>query len=564
MESDEEIKWFENYDITNIITPVKVGELNKLLKESGYNRRKTRYLINGFRKGFKLQYRGERDVVRTSPNRPFSIGNKTILWNKVMTEVEAGRYAGPFTDPPFKHFIQSPIGLVPKDKGRKTRLIFHLSYPRDGRYESINQGIPNDFCSVKYPSFDRAIKLCMKVGQKGKIAKSDMERAFRNVPLFPGDFKIMLMKAEHPETGQIFWFLDKCLPFGSSISCKIFQDFSDAVAHIVSFKTGKDLVNYLDDYFFAAIMKLLCDNQVQTFLDVCRDIGFPVSMEKTVWGSDTLVFLGLLIDMINQVVCIPQDKVNKALTQIEYFLDRTHKKTTVERAQEICGLLNFLCKCVIPGRAFVTRLYSMQGKYGMKPHHHVRITEENRLDLTVWKIFLQHPKVYCRPFMDFAMLSADEVNMYSDASGNSVLGFSAICQNSFLWGKWDTTFINIHKPSIQYLELYALTAGVLTWVHRFKNRKIRLFVDNDAVKFMINSSSSKCKNCMILMRLITIECLINNVRLYAKHITSEDNGPSDALSRLDFDRFETLCPNRDKFETPVPRELIPMSKVWYQ
>ena len=76
-----------------------------------------------------------------------------------MKEVQLGRYAGPYESPPFEYFVQSPIGLVPKDKGRKTRLIFHLSYPRDG--ESVNSGIPKHLSSVKYPDFEQAIKMCM-------------------------------------------------------------------------------------------------------------------------------------------------------------------------------------------------------------------------------------------------------------------------------------------------------------------------------------------------------------------------------------------------------------------
>ena len=107
--------------------------------------------------------------------------------------------------------------------------------------------------------------------------------------------------------------LEKCLPFGASISCAIFQEFSDSVAHIVKFITKKDLVNYLDDYFFAALQKLCCNGQVSAFLDICDSIKFPVSLEKTVWGTTILTFLGLLIDTVNQLICIPLDKVERAL-----------------------------------------------------------------------------------------------------------------------------------------------------------------------------------------------------------------------------------------------------------
>ena len=560
----DDVKWFENYNLTEVETPVDTQVYERLLIEAGFDEKQTRYLTEGFSKGFKLNFNGNRNVKRLAPNLKLTIGTETDLWNKVMTEVEAGRYAGPFEEPPFEHFIQSPIGLVPKDKGKKTRLIFHLSYPRDGLSESVNQGIDHDDCTVKYPMFDDAVRMCMREGRNCFAAKSDMSRAFRNVPLAVTEFSIMLMKAKHPITGIIYYFVDKCLPFGSSISCKIFQDFSDSIAHIVQYKTGKSLLNYLDDYFFAALRKIVCDWQVQQFLDVCEEIRFPVSMEKTEWGSTVIIFLGMMLNTVTQTISIPQDKVEKALEQIYFLLNRDHKKTTVHKAQQLCGLLNFLCKCIVPGRAFVTRLYSLAGNSAMKPHHHVRITEEHRLDLSVWKFFLEQPKIFCRPFMDFdKTFSAEEINMYSDAAGNYQLGFGALCDKDWLVSKWDPVFMEIHKPSIQFLELYALTAGVLTWIKRFKNSKVRLFCDNDSVKRMINNSSSKCKKCMVLIRLITLESLIHNVRVYAKHVSSKDNTLADALSRMDFETFRNEGKHMSKYPTPVPKELIPMEKVWF-
>ena len=94
---------------------------------------KLAFLVNGFTNGFKLHYEGPlHNCKRSAPNLKLRVGSKVELCNKVMTEVELGRYAGPFHEPPFESYVQSPIGLVPKDKGLKTRLIFHLSYPKDG------------------------------------------------------------------------------------------------------------------------------------------------------------------------------------------------------------------------------------------------------------------------------------------------------------------------------------------------------------------------------------------------------------------------------------------------
>ena len=128
--ASDTVQQFVNHDLDNIFTPVNVQEFEFLLKKSGFDTKKAAFLVEGFTNGFHIGYQGDRAIKRTAPNLKLVVGNKVELWNKVMKEVELKRFAGPFPDPPFEHFMQSPIGLVPKDGGKKTRLIFHLSYPR--------------------------------------------------------------------------------------------------------------------------------------------------------------------------------------------------------------------------------------------------------------------------------------------------------------------------------------------------------------------------------------------------------------------------------------------------
>ena len=323
-----------------IITPLDPDKFEELLKEAGYQEDKRKYVIDGFKNGFSLEYQGGLKACRRlAPNLKLRVGNKTELWNKVMKEVELGRYAGPYEDPPFEHFVQSPIGLVPKDKGTKTRLIFHLSYPKSG--ESVNAGIPCEKCTVKYPDFDEAVKLCLREGRGCCMGKSDMSSTFRHVPLAKDQWWLLVMKAEHPVTKKVWYFVDKCLPFGSSISCAIFQAISDAIAAIVQFRTRKPNVNYLDDYLFAAALKRACDRQIQIFLDICADIRFPVALEKTYWGEHRMIFLGMLLDAGKQLVCLPMDKLIKANNWVDYFINKRSKKTTLLEFQKFTGILNF-------------------------------------------------------------------------------------------------------------------------------------------------------------------------------------------------------------------------------
>ena len=336
--------YFENFDLESNVTPVNADILEQLLIQSEYDIDETKFLVNGFRHGFPLGYEGCKTVRMTAPNLPYrGVGDDTILWNKVMKEIKAGRFAGPFKDPPFEYFIQSPIGLVPKDNGQDTRLIFHLSYPRNKSKTSVNACTPAEICKVKYPDFSRAIELCLQEGKGCAISRSDLKSAFRNLSMMKKDFCWLLMKARNPLDGLFYYIVDKCLPFGSSISCSHFQRFSNCVAHLVSKRTGRKVINYLDDYLFAALLKAICDGQVHIFLDICSQIGFPVNLDKTFWGTTQLVFLGLLIDTIRQVVMIPIEKIETGKRLLEIVLNNKSKKLTLLQLQKICGFLNFLC-----------------------------------------------------------------------------------------------------------------------------------------------------------------------------------------------------------------------------
>ena len=237
-----------------MVTPVKVANLEKLLRESSYNPEKSAKLIQGFTVGFDLGYRGPANMKQKAPNLKFHIGNEKILWNKVMKEVQLKRFAGPYESIPFDNYIQSPIGLVPKDNGTKTRLVFHLSYPRNGN--SVNSQTPKELCTVKYPNFEAAIQRCLEEldmleDQENPqifLGKSDMRSAFRNLCMKICQIRYLVMKAKSPIDNRWYYFVDKCLPFGTSISCALFQLFSDAIAHIVKFKAGRVPINYLDDY----------------------------------------------------------------------------------------------------------------------------------------------------------------------------------------------------------------------------------------------------------------------------------------------------------------------------
>ena len=355
-------------------------------------------------------------------------------------------------------YMQSPAGLVPKSGGR-TRLIFHLSYNfKDGK-GSLNSNTPREKCSVKYRDLDTAVKQCllaleeakeMKEDNEGKtifLGKTDLSMAFRVLPLKIKCFCWLVLKAEDPKDGKVKYFIDRCLPFRASISCALYQKFSNALKHITSFRTGRDTItNYLDDFLFIAFLRALCNEVIKGFMDICKYLNIPIAMEKTEWAESSIVFLGMLLDGVHMMISIPIEKRDKALRLLRDFSDKC--KSTIKQIQVLTGYLNFLTRAIYAGRTFTRRMYAkgamiQKGKI-LKPYHHVTLDAEFKFNCEIWKLFVENcgETAICRPMIDLdKSITAPELNFSSDASASEILGYGAVFDNEWLYGRWEPNYI---------------------------------------------------------------------------------------------------------------------------
>ena len=385
------------------------------------------------------------------------------------------------------------------------------------------------------------------------------------------------MSAQNPITNQWVYFVDKCLPFGASISCSHFQRVLNALNHMVKVKTKSSPTNYLDDFLFYALSKLRCNFLMREFLSLCEKIGFPIAMDKTEWATEVITFLGILLDGIHFVLRLPVEKKERAEYLLKLMMDK--KKATVKEMQVLCGYLNFLCKAIYPGRVFTRRMYvkyssivSMDKNkrlkvYRPKPFHHVRLDREFKLDCAIWTQFLSGnlDQVVNRPMLDLSEkweTTATEIRFYSDASAGLELGFGCILETRWIYGKWGKEFMEKCEPSIEFLELFGLCAGIFTWEEELANQRLIIFCDNQAVIAMVNNMTSGCRHCMHLLRLLTLNGMKYNRRLYVKYVSSKNNFLADSLSRLEFDRFRRLGPEMNQYPEKINESLWPVTKVW--
>jgi hypothetical protein len=526
--------------VSPLPTPIRYDRLAVFL--DGYPIEKLNYLISGFKFGFSLHFEGLKHSFEAN-NLSSCSDHPDAVDKKLAKELDAQRLAGPFATPPFPNFRISPLGVVPKKTPGEFRLIHHLSFPKG---TSVNDGISSQNTTVSYATITDAIQLIKQAGRGCYLAKTDIRNAFRLIPIRPDDYDLLGIKWKG------VYYYDRCMPMGCSSSCRTFEAFSTAVEWIAKRKLLIDwILHLLDDFLLVASSQQLCLKQLELFLKVCDYLGIPMAPDKTVGPSTTLSFAGIELDTIVMEARLPLDKLEKTTNLLSDFLRR--KKVTLKEVQSLCGLLNFACAVVSPGRAFLRRLIDLTiGVHA--PHHFIRLNKEVKADLNIWQNFLAEFNGKCF-FLDDNWNTSPQLNLYTDAAGS--LGFGAIFGNHWCYGAWPSSWLSYN---IAVLEFYPIVLSLYLWGHHMQNQSILFFTDNEALVSVINKQTCRDKTLMFFVRKMVLICLKRNILFKAKHIPGVKNKLADALSRLQVHTFlQLVSPPTDPQPTVIPQHLLPQN-----
>ena len=300
------------------VSPVNADALADML--IGYSCEKASFLINGFRHGFQIHFSGTSFTSeRSCNNLKSAIEMPNVVSTKLQKELAANRVAGPFKNPPLVNFHISPLGVVPKKTLGSFRLIHHLSYPEG---QSVNDGISDEYCTVQYSTIQDAIAF-IKINKQSFMAKTDIESAFRIIPIHPSNHHLLGFKWNKQ------YYYDKCLPMGLSESCRIFEEFSTALEWVAYHKLGAtSVVRVLDDFLFIENSEEKTKSILMRFQDMCSKIGIPLAGDKTFGPKQVMIFLGITLDATKFEARLPLDKLAKCRELCKNF--KIRKKATLK------------------------------------------------------------------------------------------------------------------------------------------------------------------------------------------------------------------------------------------
>ena len=515
-----------------IVSYVNIPAIRSLA--SGYPKMDIcKYILDGLQFGFKLGFIGE--VKETRPKNLVSANkNNEKVTKAVIKELERGHTSGPFLNPPVHQLHCSPIGAVMKKDG-SCRLVMDLSQPKGC---SINEGILKEEFSVLYSKFDDAIKLVWSAGMGCYMCKVDIKHAFRLLPVHPSDWKLLGYSWDG------FYFIDTRLPFGLRSSPKIFNDFADLVCWICQNKYNlRSLVHYSDDFFLVCGQSLILAKQMlNTLCQAFEDMGIPLAPEKIVGPATRIPYLGIGIDSVEMMMYITQEKYEELVVILPNW--RLRRSCTKQQLLSLIGKLSYVSKIVQPGRIFLRRLINLSTTVD-KLHHHVNLNLEAKADIEWWCQFLPSWSQSTLIPESFSILSSDLL-LYTDASDS---GFGAIYKNSYIQGGFHG---NSLEHSIDFKELFAIVAAVMTWGTAWAGKRIVFHTDNEPITCIWQSGTTPSKDIMILVRKLYLLAAMFEFSVSFKHIKGVNNPIADSLSRFQEERFRSLVPEADELPTTMP------------
>lgn len=445
--------------------------------------------------------------------------------NYIAQEIAEQAMYGPFLAIPYQTRVQiSPLNSRLKKSGSKRRTLLDLSWPVTGG--SVNEGIPKESylgqpCKLTYPTVDDLANRIESLTGTVKIYSVDMYKAYRQLKICPLDYPLLGMYWKG------FYFFDCNSPMGLR-SASLFCQRTTLSFRYIHNSMGYFLMVYLDD-----LTGCEEENKVYRAYDalIClmRDLKVRLSEDKICPPTTCAEVLGIWFDTILKIMAVTPQKIEETLRLLDVW--RYKVFATKKEFQSLVGKLQFLAKCVRPGRVLVSRLLNQMNK--MDDFTLQEIEQEARLDLKWWYNFL--PKFSGVSVLKTKDCMLSGIDLASDAT-------------LFAGGAWfsrpkgnDRSYEYIHCQFPQFIleqtshisqrELLMVVVSLKMWGKWLKGLKFVVKSDNQASVVCLNSGRTKDAFMQACLREICYIAAIHNFEFRAVFIGTKHNVLPDLLSR---------------------------------
>lgn len=524
--------------LTEYRTPLNLDQFEaelavrfEAVPEDRHDRLRVLLLLDSIRNGVNIGYDGPRDQTLRLPHHGSASDNPEAVEDYYAKEMAKGRVTRWLDAPPFKHFKAQPIGVVPKTvDGKETgkRIINDLSA---GGVEAVNAFIHK--IEVQYGDYEDLVNLIVDAGKGAFLSKFDVKSAFRLLAVRLCDLSLQVVEWKER------YAVDLALVFGGRSSPPIWDRVAAALRWILQHNYGISNTVHVDDYLMVHGSDLQAAMAAYNkALQVCAELGVPISLEKSQGPTTRIVHVGLVWDTAAQTVSVTDARRAELKQQLEVAINK--KSMTAADILSLHGKLTFVSRVLQPARCFLYSLRheligkALDAKRRGKPKQYFRLSAKVREELAAWQRALQ---VWAGEWLlDRLDWSQGCLAVYSDACRKGQGGYSD--QGSWFSEAWSADTLKEaqreNSLSLPFLEMKAAVTAIKTLAKPTLGSplRIRLMCDCLPVVEAVNKGYCHVDGMACLLFDLGCWCVERNVYLRAEHLSSSSNRLADLLSRL--------------------------------
>ena len=433
-------------------------------------------------------------------------------------EAARGRLAGPFSSNPLSTPLHiSPLNTVPKDDTER-RIITDLSWPIGS---SVNDHISKttylgEEVALHYVTVEEICAMVRCVGTNALIYKCDLKKAYRQIPVDPGDYRFL----------GYFWedslFIDTVLAMGQRNAAMACQRSTDGVMFIHR-QRGHDGKPYLDDLIGVSPPSTAADGFEQLGTLLC-DLGLEENVPKAYPPASSQVVLGIVIDCPSMTISVPRSRMDEIYASLKDWMVKID--CTKTELQSFIGVLCFVVKCVWQSRVFVNRMLCLLRSF-TGSQRSITLSADFKKDVLWWVRFMDTFNGVS--FIPDSKWYAPDLIFATDST---LTGCGGLTDTKFFHARFPDHILQL-VLDINALEILGVLVAVRLWGAEYAGRRILVYCDNMQAVHAINSGKTRSEFMGKCVRQLWLEIARFHFHLRAVHLPGVENRLADSLSRWD-------------------------------
>ena len=448
----------------------------------------------------------------TQPHAPKALHHSSEEEEMMQEEIQSmlEKQAIVQTPPGGRGFL-STIFLVPKKDG--------------GQRPVINLKALNKFVHTEHFKMEgiHILKDLLRAGDW--MAKVDLKDAYFMIPIHEED-RAFLKFSFKEHTYQF-----QCLPFGLACAPWVFTKILKPVAALLR-QLGVRLIVYIDDILILAESKEAARDHAIGLVYLLENLGFAVSRAKCqLEPTQTIEFLGFLVNSLKQELSLPQGKIKKIRAEIRALLEG--RQVAIRKLSQLLGKLQAATRAVPLAPLFFRKLQRALRRgleqSGQDYSRQLTLFTEEYEELQWW---LDHLTVWNGKSF---LTEKPSMVIESDASTQ---GWGATCEGVRTGGPWSPEERQWH---INCLEALAAFHALKCFVRDKKGVTVLLRLDNtSAVSYVNKLGGTVSPRLNSIVRDLWLWCMNRDVSLTAEHLPGILNTIADEESRVMKDRSDWM------------------------